>query len=225
MDSAKSHATKIDGIECYAKTNLPLSSGIFEVRVFRVANGDEHLSISMGDLTKNSPIFLRIHSECFTGEVLNSLRCDCKEQLDEALASIAKLGHGILIYLRNQDGRGIGLGNKIRAYHLQQNEGLDTIQANHALGFPSDLRDFTAAIKILRFLGIKAVSLNTNNPAKILALKGAGISVAEIVPSLATLNPHNTDYLKTKFAKLGHHLDDLFEPKVSKEPKKKNKES
>ncbi len=223
MESAKSHSNKIDGIECYAKTHLPLSAGIFDVRVFRVSNGDEHLSISMGDLSKGSPIFLRIHSECFTGEVLSSLRCDCKEQLDEALATIAKLGHGMIIYLRNQDGRGIGLGNKIRAYHLQQNEGLDTIQANHALGFPSDLRDFSAAIKILHFLDIKAVSLNTNNPDKILALKDAGISVAKILPSIATLNPHNTDYLKTKFAKLGHHLDQLFEPE--KETKKKTKES
>lgn len=199
------------GVELYAKTKLPLAWGMFDVSVYRsVRDGAEHLAISMGERDGKTALFLRIHSECFTGEVLGSLRCDCKIQLDSALESIAQEGQGILIYLRNHEGRGIGLGNKIRAYELQQKEGLDTVEANHALGFLSDLRSFSSAVEILKLLNIHQVRLNTNNPKKIQALQAAGIEVTEVLPSVSEPNPHNHHYLRTKFQTLGHHLEGIF---------------
>lgn len=199
------------GLELYAKTQLPLASGVFDVSVYRSAKDTaEHLLISMGQVEDKTPPFLRIHSECFTGEVLGSLRCDCKAQLDSALADIAREGYGMLIYLRNHEGRGIGLGNKIRAYELQQKGGLDTVKANHALGFQADLRSFSVAIDILKSMNIAHVRLNTNNPKKIQALESAGIIVTERLPSLSEPNPHNDNYLRTKFHSLGHHLEGLF---------------
>jgi GTP cyclohydrolase II len=140
--------------------------------------------------------------------VLGSLKCDCRDQLNLALAEIQKRGSGAIIYLR-QEGRGIGLGNKIRAYHLQ-NLGADTIEANHQLGFDTDLRSFEAAALILKQRGIKEVILNTNNPDKIQALTDLGIVIRERVPSLAAVNKFNEDYLKTKMKKLGHQLNGLF---------------
>jgi len=201
----------LTGVELYAKTQLPLEWGVFDVSVYRsVQDQGEHLVISMGNLDGKVPPFLRIHSECFTGEVLGSLRCDCKRQLDAALESIARDGHGMLIYIRNHEGRGIGLGNKIRAYELQQKKGLDTIKANHALGFQADLRNFSVAVDILKALHISQCRLNTNNPKKMKALEDAGISIKELVPSLSEPNPHNDHYLRTKFHSLGHHLEGLF---------------
>lgn len=202
-------------VELYAQSKLPLTQGTFDVSVFRTRDEHiEHVVISKGTFEdSNVAPFVRIHSECFTGEVLNSLRCDCKAQLEAALECIAHEDHGLVIYLRNHEGRGIGLGNKIRAYELQRTEDLDTLKANHALGFPDDLRSFSHAVDILKYMKISHVRLNTNNPEKIAALKDAGIHVTELVPSLSTPNPHNDFYLRTKFHKLGHHLQDLFSTK------------
>ncbi len=209
IPSALNSNTSKPGVELYAEARVPLAAGTFKIQVYRTLDQQiEHLVISQGDLTEKAP-FLRMHSECLTGEVLGSLRCDCKAQLDAALAKIAQDEHGMIIYLRNHEGRGIGLGNKIRAYQLQD-EGLDTIEANHALGFPDDLRDFSAAVAILKSLQIDSVRLNTNNPAKVAALTSQGVVVDEIVPSLSPTNPHNEKYLHTKFSQLGHFLDKLF---------------
>ncbi|MCX6129481.1 MAG: GTP cyclohydrolase II RibA, partial [Proteobacteria bacterium] len=160
------------------------------------------------NLVKGAVPFVRIHSECFTGEVLGSLKCDCSDQLNLALAEIQRRGAGAVIYLR-QEGRGIGLGNKIRAYELQ-NQGADTIEANHQLGFDTDLRSFEAAALILKQRGIQEVILNTNNPDKLNALITHGIKILERVPSLANVNKFNEDYLKTKMDKMGHQLKSLF---------------
>ncbi len=206
MQSCQRHS-----VELYAQTQIPLVAGVFNLSVYRSLEDQvEHVVLSQGTFEENRPPFLRIHSECYTGEVLNSLRCDCKSQLDSALENIAREAYGLVIYLRNHEGRGIGLGNKIRAYALQQNAHLDTIKANHALGFAEDLRNFSVAIAILKELGIDKVRLNTNNPKKIEALEAAGILISERVPSLSTPNPHNDLYLRTKYCKLGHHLEPLF---------------
>ena len=170
--------------------------------------GTETLVVIKGNLPVDEPVFVRIHSECLTSEVFGSLKCDCASQLEHALKSLEALPFGVIIYLR-QEGRGIGLGNKIKAYHLQNN-GLDTVTANHALGFPEDLRDFSTAAAILHDLGINRLILNTNNPDKIDALRAAGLDVCAVEPSLTTLNEHNRAYLQTKFSKLGHHLAPLF---------------
>ena len=201
-------------ISLFSEADIPLEQGVFKVSIFHVKNGDEVIVTSMGQLDNGDAPFTRIHSECFTGEVLNSLKCDCKQQLHEAFSSIAREKHGLVIYLR-QEGRGIGLGNKIKAYKLQ-NEGLNTIQANHALGFPTDLRDFKVAAEILKKLGIQAVRLNTNNPDKISSLEKHGIKIAEIIPSLTPVHSHNKEYLETKFLNLGHKLNQVF----SDNPKK-----
>jgi GTP cyclohydrolase II len=200
-------------IELYAQTKLPLIHGVFDVSVFRsLQDQTEHVLLSMGDFGAGTkPPFLRVHSECFTGEILGSLRCDCKSQLDIAIETIAREGRGLLIYIRNHEGRGIGLGNKIRAYELQRTKDLDTLQANHALGFPDDLRNFSIAVKILKFLKLFAVRLNTNNPEKVSALETEGINIVELIPSLSPINQHNDHYLRTKLDQLGHHhLGSLF---------------
>jgi GTP cyclohydrolase II len=191
-------------IEEYARCELPTLYGRFEVRVFRhEGDPDEAIVVSMGEgFLPEETVFVRLHSECFTGEVLGSLKCDCQGQLDLALRRIAELGRGVVVYLR-QEGRGIGLGNKIRAY-AEQAKGANTIEANHALGFPSDLRDFRVAAPILTSLGIQRIALNTNNPQKIDALRQHGIEVVEVVPSLTEPNEHNQDYLRTKAEELGH---------------------
>ena len=199
-----------DKLKLYARTSLALPWGLFDVHVFRNRHETEHVVISLGDLTAAPELFVRVHSECWTGEVLGSLRCDCKSQLNQALEEIARRGSGLVIYLRDHEGRGIGLGNKIRAYELQQSRNLDTVQANHALGFPDDLRSFADAIGILKFFGISKIRLNTNNPDKVSSLEKAGIEVLERIPSLTKPNPHNAAYLLTKHQTLGHHLEDLF---------------
>jgi GTP cyclohydrolase II len=145
-----------------------------------------------------------VHSECLTGEVFGSLRCDCGEQLERALELIAAEGCGALLYLR-QEGRGIGLANKVRAYHLQD-DGMDTIQANLALGLPSDARTYDVAAAILRMVGAPSVRLITNNPTKILGLEAHGVAVAERIPLPSTVNPVNADYLRTKVERMGHRI-------------------
>ena len=208
-----------DQIRLYSEARLPTDKGDFDVQVFRRgSDATEAVVISKGlkgaGLICKDNIFLRVHSECFTGEVLGSLKCDCKGQLEIALNQINMEGQGLVIYLR-QEGRGIGLGNKIKAYHLQNEQGMDTIEANHALGFDEDLRDFSYAAKILSYLGITKVRLNTNNPDKINCLREYGLCVSQVVPSLAQVNPHNSEYLKTKYQKMGHTLSPLFQTPVS----------
>ena len=198
-------------IERYSQATVPLEQGSFEIIVYRHEDGSESIAVSQGDLQQASldkPVFTRVHSECFTGEVLGSLKCDCKQQLSAALSAINDKGFGVVIYLR-QEGRGIGLGNKIKAYHLQ-NQGLNTIEANHALGLPTDLRDFKTAAWILKDLGVSKIKLNTNNPEKISCLQEQGIEIAEVVPSITQVQTHNKQYLHTKYIKLGHKLGDVF---------------
>jgi len=191
-------------VEEYARCELPTLYGSFDVRVFRhQGSPDESVVIAMGsEFQADETVFVRLHSECFTGEVLGSLKCDCQGQLDLALRRIAELGRGVVVYLR-QEGRGIGLGNKIRAY-AEQAKGANTIEANHILGFPSDLRDFRVAAPILASMGIQRIALNTNNPQKIDALRKLGIEVVEVVPSLTEPNEHNQEYLRIKADELGH---------------------
>jgi GTP cyclohydrolase II len=197
-------------LELYSEATIPTLFGEFLISVYRDQNGDEGAILISKGLHVGSKPFVRIHSECFTGEVLGSLKCDCRDQLSLALVEIERLGEGAVIYLR-QEGRGIGLGNKIKAYHLQ-NFGANTIEANHQLGFETDLRSFEAAGIILKQRGINSIRINTNNPDKIKDLESQGIKISERVPSLTEMNKHNEDYLKTKMLMLGHHLDSLFVP-------------
>jgi len=166
------------------------------------AGGKEHLVILHGDVKGKPDVPVRIHSECLTGDVMGSLRCDCRDQLERALLLIQEEGAGILIYLR-QEGRGIGLMNKIRAYSLQE-RGYDTVEANQRLGFEDDLRSYDLAVKILKALDVKSVALITNNPEKIEALVRGGIPIARRIPLVIAPNRFNEEYLKTKESKLGH---------------------
>jgi 3,4-dihydroxy 2-butanone 4-phosphate synthase/GTP cyclohydrolase II len=192
----------------YAKATLPTRHGTFDVAVYR-HGAQEALAITKGSLPTAEPVFVRVHSECFTGEVLGSLKCDCADQLAQALDTIAQRGQGVLLYLR-QEGRGIGLGNKIRAYALQA-VGVDTVQANHLLGFETDLRDFTVAAEILADLGVTRVELHTNNPDKVRALAEHGIDVVARIAAHGRVNPHNRRYLEIKHRVLGHELRALLE--------------
>ncbi len=186
----------------YAHTRLPTKYGTFDVRVFRDAAGAEHLAISRGALDGGENVVVRVHSECLTSEVLGSLKCDCAAQLETALAAIARTGRGCVLYLR-QEGRGIGLGNKIRAYALQE-AGADTLEANRLLGLPDDDRAYDVAVDMLRGLGVRSVLLMTNNPLKLEGLAAAGMNVRGRVPCLVGLNPVNRGYLETKAARMGH---------------------
>lgn len=194
------------GVTCLATASLPTRHGDFQIAVIRVDDsGEQALLLTHGDLSGSEPPLVRVHSECLTGEVLGSTRCDCGEQLDGALAAIAEVGRGLLIYLY-QEGRGIGLVNKIRAYALQD-YGLDTVDANLALGLPVDGRDYGAAAAILRSQGICQVRLLTNNPAKCQGLERYDIQIVERVPLVATHNPSNLTYLRAKAARMGHIFD------------------
>ncbi len=190
-----------------AQASIPTRHGEFACSVY-AADGVEHLVLSMGDVTGNEPTLVRVHSECLTGDVFGSRRCDCGAQLDLALERIAREGRGVLIYLRGHEGRGIGLGQKIVAYSLQD-EGLDTVEANLAQGLPADARDYGHAADVLRDMGVQRVRLITNNPAKTEQLTGYGIDVAERVPSLTPPTPENEFYLRTKTARMGHLIDEV----------------
>lgn len=189
----------------YAEASLPTNFGTFRCMVYRLEDGHEHVALVMGDVNSRSSVLCRIQSECLTGEVFQSLRCDCKHQLDMALSLIGKEECGILLYLR-QEGRGIGLGNKIRAYHLQEG-GADTVDANRILGFPDDGRDFNCAIRILRDLNVASVRLLTNNPNKVDALVNAGIHVVERLPHMVKVEKPAEDYMMVKSLRMGHFLD------------------
>lgn len=197
-------------IEFIASSKLPTPFGTFTMHGFLdKETGKEHVALSMGDIASGEPVLARAHSECLTGDALFSMRCDCGYQLQEALRSVSEAGRGVVLYLR-QEGRGIGLLNKIRAYNLQD-QGADTVEANERLGFAADLRDYYMCEPMLTHLGIKAIRLMTNNPRKVKALSGAGVEIVERVPLEVGRNPHNEGYLNTKKGKLGHmlsHQDD-----------------
>lgn len=188
---------------------IPTPDGTFRMILFREEVTDrEHVAMVLGPVGTGTPL-LRIHSECMTGDVFGSLRCDCGEQLAAARARIGEEGAGIILYLR-QEGRGIGLANKLRAYQLQD-QGFDTVEANHALGFAADLRQFGVAAAMLDALGVGSVRLMTNNPRKQDALEKAGIRITERVPVRVPVLPENRRYLQTKALKLGHRIDWLPE--------------
>jgi GTP cyclohydrolase II len=190
-------------LELIAESKLPTRHAEFRISVYRSSDAKEHVVLSLGDLTGEPPV-IRVHSECLTGDALFSQRCDCGAQLESALERIAAEGRGAVLYLR-QEGRGIGLGNKIRAYALQD-LGADTVEANHQLGFPADAREYSLAVQLLRQLGLCRIRLMTNNPRKLDALRADGIDVVERVAVESGRNPHNEKYLAAKAAKLGHWL-------------------
>ena len=186
-----------------ARAKLPTPFGEFEIHALEDPESQkEHVALTMGDFSSEGPVLVRVHSECLTGDAFFSMRCDCGPQLEAALQKISEAGRGVLIYLR-QEGRGIGLVNKIRAYALQD-QGLDTVEANEKLGFAADARDFSLAAKTLHALNISQVQLMTNNPRKVAALEKDGITVSERVEMKFGHNPHNEKYLSTKHGKLGH---------------------
>ena len=192
-------------IERVTETVLPTSYGHFRAVAYKsIIDPDEHLALVMGDITTPEPVLVRVHSQCVTGDVFGSMRCDCGEQIAQALQRIGEEGRGVLLYMR-QEGRGIGLHNKLRAYALQD-EGMDTVEANHALGFPADRRDYGIGMQILADLGIREMRLLTNNPAKRAGLEGYGLKVVERVPIVVEPNAFNLHYLETKRTKLGHLL-------------------
>ncbi|MBN1189545.1 MAG: bifunctional 3,4-dihydroxy-2-butanone-4-phosphate synthase/GTP cyclohydrolase II [Dehalococcoidales bacterium] len=189
-----------------ATANLPTKYGVFTAIAFKSdVDPAEHIALIMGDVSTPKPVLTRVHSECATGDIFGSLRCDCGEQLALAMKSIAKEGRGVLIYMR-QEGRGIGFHNKIKAYALQD-EGLDTVEANEELGFAPDLRDYGVGAQIMTDLGIHEIRLMTNNPKKIISLEGHGLKVVQTLPIVIPPNPHNRRYLETKQKKMGHILD------------------
>ena len=187
-----------------ASCRLPTEWGVFTMHGFEEANGQEHIALSMGDFSDGLPVLSRIHSECLTGDALFSQKCDCGPQLKAAMQAVQKEGRGIIVYLR-QEGRGIGLINKIRAYRLQD-QGLDTVEANLKLGLPVDARDFSLAKHIYDHLGVHEIKLLTNNPEKVSTLQQAGISIVERIPLQVGENSENERYLHTKAEKLGHFL-------------------
>ena len=200
-------------VELYSEAPLPTRHGLLRALVFRErATGKEHIAAVKGDLRGGEGVLVRVHSECLTSEILGSLKCDCREQLEQSLDLIGRSERGAVIYLR-QEGRGIGLGNKIRAYALQA-RGADTYEANRALGFGDDLRRYDVAAQMLKHLEVRSIDLITNNPQKIAGLEAGGVTVRRRIPSLAASNPHNLGYLRTKRERTGH-LIELSEQKTS----------
>ena len=193
-------------VRIIAEAKLPSRFGDFSIVAF--ANNidpKEHVAVVRGNVRGRADVPVRLHSECLTGDVLGSCRCDCRDQLEAALSYIGRQERGIVLYLR-QEGRGIGLINKIRAYALQDG-GLDTVEANHALGFPDDARDYTAAAEMLKALGVKSIQLLSNNPRKLQGLRDNGIAITRRLPLVERPNRHNRRYLETKARKSGHLIE------------------
>jgi len=197
-----------------AESVLPTARGTFRVIGYRGRSDEAHMAMVLGTVDTGEPVLVRVHSECLTGDVFGSLRCDCQAQLHTALAVIGEAGRGVVVYLR-QEGRGIGLLAKLRAYALQD-AGLDTVQANEQLGLPADTRDHRVGASILADLGVRRVRVLGNNPQKDGALRAAGIEVAELVPLTTVPTRHNIRYLRTKRDKLGHRLDGLESMEVER---------
>jgi len=192
-------------IEEEVRVQMPTKHGNFELIAFRQTNtGEQHLALKKGDWTKDEPVLVRVHSSCFTGDILHSLRCDCGDQLQAAMEMVEAEGKGLVLYM-NQEGRGIGLMNKLKAYKLQE-EGKDTVEANLALGFKNDQRNYGVGAQILRHLGVSKIRLMSNNPRKRAGLLGYGLEIVENVAIEIKPNPHNEFYLQTKRDKLGHEI-------------------
>lgn len=194
-------------VELVTTVQLPTEFGEFVAHGYRsLIDGSTHLALVVGDVAGAEDVLVRVHSECLTGDVFHSLRCDCGDQLAEALRLVQAEGRGVVLYLVGHEGRGIGLANKLMAYKLQE-QGADTVEANEALGFPADLRDYGIGAQILVDLGLSSVRLLTNNPKKLVGLEGYGLRVSEVVPLQVACKPENLRYLKTKKDKMKHRLD------------------
>jgi len=192
-------------VERVAEARLPTKYGEFKAIAYRSAvDPGEHMALTIGEWTEDTPVMVRIHSECLTGDVFGSIRCDCGEQIEMALSILAKEGNGVFLYMR-QEGRGIGLHNKIKAYSLQDN-GLDTVEANQSLGFEPDMRHYGIGAQILQDLGVKQLRLLTNNPRKLVGLAGFNLEIVERIPVEASVNDENREYMRTKKARMGHIL-------------------
>ena len=220
IDFAKKHGLKIISIadlieyrmrresliKREAVATLPTIYGEWKIYAYTsLVDGREHVALVMGEIRESEPTLVRVHSECLTGDVFGSLKCDCRSQLSKAMEMIAREGKGVIVYLR-QEGRGIGLINKIKAYSLQEH-GFDTVEANEKLGFPPDMRNFGIGAQILRDLGVRKMRLLTNNPKKLIGLEGYGLEIVERVPIITGVCEYNIGYLKTKKEKLGHFLE------------------
>jgi 3,4-dihydroxy 2-butanone 4-phosphate synthase/GTP cyclohydrolase II len=193
-------------VECEQVIKLPTDFGDFDLHMYRsLVDNVHHLALVRGTISKTKTTLVRVHSECLTGDVFASRRCDCGSQLHAALEMIERAGAGVLLYMRHHEGRGIGLPAKIHAYKLQE-QGLDTVEANEQLGFPAELRDYGIGAQILFDLGVRKMRFLTNNPKKVIGLEGYGLKIIEVVPIKASPNPHNVRYLETKRVKLGHLL-------------------
>lgn len=194
-------------IEEIVRVDMPTKFGMFKLVAFKEKNStNEHLALLKGEWQKDEPVMVRVHSSCFTGDILGSLRCDCGEQLQKAMQMVEAEGKGAILYM-NQEGRGIGLLNKLKAYRLQE-EGMDTVEANLHLGFQMDQRDYGIGAQMLRYLGITKLRLMSNNPRKRVGLIGYGLEVVENIPIIIKSNPHNKKYLQTKKDKLGHDMEE-----------------
>jgi GTP cyclohydrolase II len=204
-------------LKILAQAPVPTRHGLFQMSVFHWGGADtehglspDHVALVMGDVRGKSGVLLRVHSECLTSEVFGSLKCDCRDQLENAQAEIARRGVGVVLYLR-QEGRGIGLANKLRAYALQST-GHDTVDANRLLGLPDDARDYAPAAAMIAELGIGSIRLMTNNPLKVKALRALGVSIDGRTPSIVGHNPHSAGYLEAKRVRMGHSLPEIAAP-------------